>query len=435
MLAWFGIATIAALLAAILSKRVSPLVALIAVPIVAALAAGFGGRTFAFAVQGLESVAPLVAMNVFAIIFFGILADAGLFAPFVRGILRIVGRNPARIAAGTTLLAGLVQLDGAGAVTFLITIPAMRPLYDELKMDRRVLACTCALGAGVNNMFPWGGPTMRAASALDVPVADIYNPLALVQLVGFAFAVLCAWYLGVREARRLAGEPAVVEVADAEPPSIGVPTPTWRTLTNVALVVGVVTAMVVTIDGRPLLHPALAFMVAAAIALVVNYPSLKDQGDRIDAHAPAALMLASVLFAAGAFTSIMTGTGMLTAMASSGANLVPESIAGHLPVLLGVFSVPLSLIFDPDSFYFGVLPVVAGVAAQVGVPPVDIAQGALLGQMTTGFPISPLTPATFLLTGLAGVSLADHQRFSLFYLWLTAIVMTIAAVVSGVFPL
>jgi CitMHS family citrate-Mg2+:H+ or citrate-Ca2+:H+ symporter len=433
MLAWFGIATIAALLAAILSKRVSPLVALVAVPIVAALAAGFGGRTFAFAVQGLESVAPLVAMNVFAIIFFGILADAGLFAPFVRGILRIVGRNPARIAAGTTLLAGLVQLDGAGAVTFLITIPAMRPLYDELKMDRRVLACTCALGAGVNNMFPWGGPTMRAASALETPVADIYNPLALVQLVGFAFAVLCAWYLGVREARRLAGEPAAAEVVRAEP--AGVSTPIWRTLTNVALVVGVVTAMVVTIDGRPLVHPALAFMVAAAIALVVNYPSPQDQGDRIDAHAPAALMLASVLFAAGAFTSIMTGTGMLTAMASAGANLVPESIAGHLPVLLGVFSVPLSLIFDPDSFYFGVLPVVAGVAAHAGVPPVDIAQGALLGQMTTGFPISPLTPATFLLTGLAGVSLADHQRFSLLYLWLTAIVMTIAAVVSGVFPL
>jgi CitMHS family citrate-Mg2+:H+ or citrate-Ca2+:H+ symporter len=435
MLAWFGVGTIAALLAAILSKRVSPLVALIAVPIVTALAAGFGGRTFTFAVQGLESVAPLVAMNVFAIIFFGILADAGLFAPFVRGILRVVGRNPARIAAGTTLLAGLVQLDGAGAVTFLITIPAMRPLYDELKMDRRVLACACALGAGVNNMFPWGGPTMRAASALRATVADIYDPLALVQLMGFAFAVLCAWYLGVREARRLASEPATAEALRAEPRTAAVPTPLWRTFTNVALVVGVVTAMVVTVGGRPLVHPALAFMIAAAVALLVNYPSLQDQANRIDAHAPAALMLASVLFAAGAFTSIMTGTGMLTAMASAGANLVPATIAGHLPALLGVFSVPLSLMFDPDSFYFGVLPVVAGVAAQIGVPPDDIAQGALLGQMTTGFPISPLTPATFLLTGLAGVSLADHQRFSLFYLWLTAIVMTIAAILLGVFPL
>jgi CitMHS family citrate-Mg2+:H+ or citrate-Ca2+:H+ symporter len=435
MLALFGVATIAALLFAILSKRVSALVALIAVPIVAALAAGFGGRTFDFALDGIESVAPLAAMNVFAIIFFGILADAGMFAPFVRGILRVVGRSPARIAAGTTLLAGLVQLDGAGAVTFLITIPAMRPLYDELKMDRRVLACTCALGAGVNNMFPWGGPTMRAASALDTPVADIYNPLALVQLVGFAFAVLCAWFLGVREARRLAAEPVTADAGLAGAPAVHDATPLWRTVTNAVLVVAVVTAMVVTVDGRPLVHPALAFMVAAAIALVVNYPSPQEQAVRIDAHAPAALMLASVLFAAGAFTSIMTNTGMLTAMASAGANLIPAGAAVHMPVLLGIFSVPLSLIFDPDSFYFGVLPVVAGVATQFGVPPDDIAQGALIGQMTTGFPISPLTPATFLLTGLAGVSLADHQRFSLRYLWLTGIVMTTVAVVLGVFPL
>jgi CitMHS family citrate-Mg2+:H+ or citrate-Ca2+:H+ symporter len=434
MLALFGVATIVALLFGILSKRVSPLVALIAVPIVVAFAAGFGGRTFDFAIEGIESVAPLAAMNVFAIIFFGVLADAGLFAPFVRGILRVVGRNPARIAAGTTLLAGLVQLDGAGAVTFLITIPAMRPLYDELRMDRRILACTCALGAGVNNMFPWGGPTMRAASALDMPVTDIYNPLALVQLIGFGFAVLCAWYLGSREARRLAAEPATFDAERGVPPAV-VATPLWRTITNAVLVVGVVSVMVVTVDGRPLVHPALAFMVAAAIALVVNYPSPEDQALRIDAHAPAALMLASVLFAAGVFTSIMKGTGMLTAMASAGADLIPANATAHMPVLLGIFSVPLSLIFDPDSFYFGVLPVIAGVGAQAGVPIDDMAQGALIGQMTTGFPISPLTPATFLLTGLAGVSLADHQRFSLKVLWLTGIVMTFAAVALGVFPL
>ncbi|MBL8550228.1 MAG: hypothetical protein JNJ73_09595 [Hyphomonadaceae bacterium] len=433
MLALFGVATIAALLIGILSKRVSPLVALIAAPIVAALAAGFGGRTFTFAVEGIQSVAPLAAMNVFAIIFFGVLADAGLFAPFVRGILRIVGREPARIAAGTTLLAGLVQLDGAGAVTFLITIPAMRPLYDELRMDRRVLACTCALGAGINNMFPWGGPTMRAASALETPITDIYNPLAPVQAIGFAFALACAWWMGAREARRLKALAPIEVAAAAETPASAAPL--WRTLVNTLLVIGVVVAMVVTVDGHPLVHPAIAFMIAAALALLVNYPAPDAQAARIDAHAPAALMLASVLFAAGAFTGIMKGTGMLTAMASAGAGLIPPAAAAHMPALIGVFSVPLSVVFDPDSFYFGVLPVVAGVGAQIGLPPDDIAQGALIGQMTTGFPISPLTPATFLLIGLAGVSLADHQRFSLFYLWLAGIVMTIAAVALGVFPL
>lgn len=96
---------------------------------------------------------------------------------------------------------------------------------------------------------------------------------------------------------------------------------------------------------------------------------------------------------------------------------------------------PLSMLFDPDSFYFGVLPVVAEVSHHLGVPPVQVAQGALLGQMTTGFPVSPLTPATFLVCGLTGIDLADHQKFTFLFLLAASVVMTFACVLLGVFPL
>jgi CitMHS family citrate-Mg2+:H+ or citrate-Ca2+:H+ symporter len=124
---------------------------------------------------------------------------------------------------------------------------------------------------------------------------------------------------------------------------------------------------------------------------------------------------------------------MLAAMARASVALVPPGWGGHLPVVLSVLSMPLSLLFDPDSFYFGVLPVLAEVGGAFGVAPVHMAQAAVLGQMTTGFPVSPLTPASFLIVGLTGVELVEHQRFTIPLLFGASLVMTAASVIFGVF--
>jgi citrate-Mg2+:H+ or citrate-Ca2+:H+ symporter, CitMHS family len=183
------------------------------------------------------------------------------------------------------------------------------------------------------------------------------------------------------------------------------------------------------------LDPVAMFMVGVVLALQINYPDLRMQRERIDAHAREALLMAGVLFAAGTFTGIMRESGMLAAMAGSAVRLAPRSLAPHLPFVLGLLGMPLSLVFDPDSFYFGVLPVLAEAGKAFGVAPVQLAQAAVLGQMTTGFPVSPLTPATFLIVGLTGVELAEHQKFSIPFLLAASVLMTGVSVAVGVFPL
>ena len=188
MLALLGLVTITLVSVAILSRRVSPLAALLSVPILAALLAGFGRSTATFIAHGIQSVAPVAAMFVFAILFFGVMTDAGMLDPIIDSILRMVGVSPPRIVMGTALLALLVHLDGSGAVTFLITVPVMLPLYDRLGMDRRVLACAASLAAGAN-FLPWTGPMIRASAALHLPVTTIFNPLIPVQLIGLLFCI------------------------------------------------------------------------------------------------------------------------------------------------------------------------------------------------------------------------------------------------------
>jgi CitMHS family citrate-Mg2+:H+ or citrate-Ca2+:H+ symporter len=295
-------------------------------------------------------------------------------------------------------------------------------------MDRRVLACTASLAAGVN-FLPWTGPTLRASAALHIPVMTIFRPMIGVQIVGLAFVFGAAWWLGRREELRLdlSGGQASGVAAVAEDPASEVlhrPALYWFNLLLTLVVLGTM------ISG--LAEPVVVFMIGTALALIVNYPNAEQQRARIDAHARAALLMAGILFAAGAFTGIMSGSGMITALANAAVGTVPPALGPRIPVLLGLTSMPLSLLFDPDSFYFGILPVVADVSARFGIPQVQVAQAALLGQMTTGFPVSPLTPATFLVAGLSGIELGNHQRFSIPWLLGASVVMTMAALVFGV---
>src|SRR5579863_4490755 len=202
MLAALGLLTVLSLLVAILSKRVSPLVALVCFPVAASLCAGFRLDTARFALAGIQGIAGVIGMFVFAILFFGIMTDAGLLSPLISWLLRAIGTRPSRIVPGSALLGLLVHLDGSGAVVFLVTIPALLPLYQRVGIDRRILACVISLAAGVN-FLPWTGPTLRASAALHVPVSSIFQPMIGVQVVGLVFVFIVAWVLGMREEKRL----------------------------------------------------------------------------------------------------------------------------------------------------------------------------------------------------------------------------------------
>jgi CitMHS family citrate-Mg2+:H+ or citrate-Ca2+:H+ symporter len=429
-LALLGLLTILAVLTAILSKRVSPLAALVCFPVAASLIAGFGLATGRFILAGIQGISGVIGMFVFAILFFGTMTDARMLEPLIAWLLRAIGRRPSRIVPGSALLALLVHLDGSGAVVFLLTIPALLPLYDEVGIDRRILACVVSMAAGVN-FLPWTGPMIRASAALHVPATTIFFPMVGVQAVGLAFVFATAWMLGRREERRLKIDENAARTMreDASTSSSKSELPR-RFYLNVALTLLVLSVM---LTGK--VDAAVIFMLGTVLALMLNFPDMKEQQARIAAHAPAAILMASILFAAGAFTGILKGTGMLSAMAGAAVQHLPHSGARFIPVTLGILSMPLSLIFDPDSFYFGVLPVVASAAGSLGIAPIAVAQAALLGVHTTGFPVSPLTPATFLVVGLSEITLAQHQRFTIPFLFAASLLMTLAAVLFRVIPL
>lgn len=423
MLAFLGLLTILLLLFLVITKKASPVIALTLVPILTGMLAGKTTELPAMIGEGLQAIAPTGVMFVFAILFFGILLDAGTFQPIISRLLKMAGNDPVKIALATAVLAMLIHLDGSGAVTFLVVIPALAPIYDQLGMKRITLACIVALSAGTMNMVPWGGPTIRAATALNVSVTDLFNPMVIPLLSGLATVFGIAFFLGKREKNQLQSETLLSEESYEVNP-LHRPKLFWI---NVLLILVAITSII--LSWAP---PYVVFMVAFALALLINFPKVDEQKKRIDAHAKEAMLMASILFAAGCFTGILKGSGMMEAMAGTVQTILPEELGRQLPLLTGLVAMPASMLFDPDSFYFGILPLLSSTATNFGASALEVGQAAILGQMTTGFPVSPLTGSTFLLVGLAGVELGDHQKKTIPLAFLVTLVMLLVSVLLGV---
>lgn len=432
MLAILGFSMIIVFMFLIITKRMSAMVALVAIPILFALLGGFGPGIGEMMLNGIKQVAPTGVMLMFAILYFGIMIDAGLFDPLVSKILAVVKGDPLKIVLGTAILSMLVALDGDGTTTYMITVSAMLPLYKRIGMNPLILTCVAMLSFGVMNMTPWGGPTARAVAALQLDVADVFTPIIPVMVAGLLWNLFTAFILGKKERKRLGIAKiqyskeellAVSELAatstveDYKRPKL-----LW---VNLALTITLLICLVTSV-----LPLSTLFMIAFVIALMINYPNLDDQKARISNHAGNVLAVVGLVFASGIFTGILSGTEMVDAMANSLVAVIPESLGSSFAVITAVTSIPFTYFMANDPYYFGVLPILAETAAAYGVDPVEIARASILGQPVHA--MSPLMASAYLLVGMAGVEFGDHQKFIFKWALGSCFVMIIAAIVLGV---
>ncbi|HCL15515.1 MAG TPA: citrate transporter [Pseudomonas sp.] len=416
----------------ILLRRISPLVAFVTLPVIASALAGFGlGEIGKFITEGLKAVAPTATLFIFAILYFGVMRERGLFAPLVNFLLRSTGGKPLAVAVVTVAVTAVTHLDGIGAATFLLVIPALLPLYLRLGMKREMLLCLVVLSAGVMNMVPWGGTTARASAVTGIDASQLWISLIPVQAVGLALVMALAVFLGLRAQRSPLGHGMLAghEAAQtAEPGDDGrqLSPLSWRYWANLVLTLIILVCLFT--GAFPLFA---CFMVGLGVALVLNYPSLAEQNQAVLRHASDAMQMALVMLAAGILLGVLAGAGMSDGMAHWMINVLPEGSANWLHVIIGAFGVPLGMLFSPDAYYFALLPVIRDVAVAAGVDAQAVASAMLIGE-NTGFGISPVVPSVYLAIGLAGVELYKHIRYTVLWAWGISLVMLAAAVVFGV---
>ena len=424
MLAFLGFAMVATFLTLIMTRRLLPLVALTLVPLCYGIFAALLGhfptaKLGPMMLDGLKTLAPTGVMLLFAILYFALMIDRGLFDGVVAWILRRVKGDPLKVALGTVALTLIVSLDGDGSTTYMICVAALLPLYQRLGMNTLLMTCLMLLSSGVMNLTPWGGPTARAASALHLEPSAIFVPMIPAMLFAVAAIFALAWHYGSRERARLGILALEVLGSAAARPRL-----LWF---NGLLTTGLMACLIFALLPMPVL-----FMTAFGIALTVNCRDIAAQKEQITAHAANVLSVVSLIFAAGIFTGILSGSGMVEAMSKSLLTIIPDTLGPHLAVITALVSLPFTLFLSNDAFYFGMLPVLAEAAGHYGISPIEIARASLIGQPV--HLLSPLVPSTYLLVGLARVELGDHQRFTLRWATLVSLALLLGALLVGVFP-
>lgn len=407
-LALLGFAMIVVFMALIMAKKLSPFTSLILIPVLFGILAGYGWDTLTYAMEGIKSVASTFAMMTFAILFFGIMLTAGMFDPMVDKVVNWCKGDPLKVLVGTAVLAAFVSLDGDGTTTVMICCTALIPIYNRLGIRKIYLANLIILQNCIMNLIPWGGPTARVMSVMNLDAGEILAPLVPGMVVSAVYVIGVSIYLGRKERKRLGVSNITntvnrVEVSEEEA-AWKRPKLIWF---NLLLTAAIVVSLILGLASS-----AILFGVGTAIALLVNYPQQKVQRNVISSLAPDMINVIMMVLGAGVLMGVLNGpenAGMSNAIAQFLVAVIPESLGRFFAVIIAVISAPGTYLLNNDAFYYGVLPPLAATAQAYGFTDLQIGFAALMGQAFHF--LSPLVPFIYLLMDQTEITLAEYQGY------------------------
>lgn len=423
-----GFILIAIIMYVLIADKMTPAVAFIVLPLFAVLLLGKNPIEISEYIKtGLTSILNTAVMFMFSISFFTLMSEQGLFDPIVDFILKKVGKNVTAIFISILIVTFVANLGGSGASAYLITIPAFKPIMDKLKVKPTRFTGTLLAMMAPMNLLPWGGPTIRASSVAQVESSQLFNyilpVLATMMVIALAIAVL-------NSKLHLKDEGNVLLTGDLtkkEQEKKNKKTSKGLFYFNLIITLGVLILLFVDI-GLPMYF---VFMLGYVLAIVGNYKTSSLQTQKIKEYGDNAIVMTITLFSVGIFVGIITGSGMINAMAISLISLLPEAISPHLHWFIAFFGVPIMMILGTDAFYFALLPIVIGVVEPFGIDSQTVA-AAFIITGTWGTYISPSVSSNYIGVALAETTIGEHLKRNFPIMWAASIVTLLAATFLGI---
>ena len=455
LLTVFAYAMMVVFMYVIMKKKMSPFTALVLIPLAFALVAvltgvvqdvnigtlvrqGLFGNDSKDKLTKISGTAETGVMLLFAILYFSLMLDSGLFDPITNKMIRYAKGDPMKVLVATAIVAAAVSMNGDGTTTTLICCSAFVPIYKKLDMKLMNLGVLVILQNTIMNLLPWGGPTARAMSVLGVE-ADILGYLAPGMVISILYVIFfVARGMGKKERARLgikeltdAELDELTTISDPEVLAIRRPQNFWINAIMTLVLIGwlVAGSFIDAIEVKPVV----LFLIGTGLAMMINYPDLKTQSKRIGENAGDAVQVVLLVFGAGVFMGLFQGTGMAKALADSIVHIIPQQLAGFWSLIIALISVPGTFFLTNDGFYYGVLIPFAEIGRQYGFTDMQMALASLMGQAF--HLLSPLVAFIYLLLRLTGLDMGEWQRESAKYAAVVFVIFVVTIVLMGHMPL
>lgn len=401
------------------------------IPILCAFILGFGLKDIqGFMNSGFSSVLNTVVLFSFAIMFFSMLSDVGMFDVIVNRVMGFLGNNVLIVLYIACFVTMISHLDGSGATTALVTIPTMLPIFKKMKMRPISVVAVMSIMSGAMNITPWCASMLRVTSVLSLDAQELWRYLVPVQGFAIVGGLLLMIPMAWAEKRNGAGmtdeEFAALKLEIARPAEVKVSKPVLiidLVLTGV-LVVGLLLGWFST---------AIGFIVAFGLALVINYPKVKDQGGTIKKYGGPAINMVMTILAIGVMVGVMNGTGMIEEMTNALLSILPESLGQHLTFLVSLLVVPINTVIGSDNVYFALTPIVQGLVSNYGVSNMALATSIVV-PCALAANVTLIGASPYLALGLADCTMGDQLKYTFKYIFILGVASTLFAALIGCIP-
>ena len=432
MTAALGFIMLAIIVVLLISNKTSIIPVFGIIPVIAAAALGYGLADIqGFMNDGFKSVLNTIILFSFAVMFFSLLSDVGMFDVIVNRVMKYLGNNVLAVLYIACFVTMISHLDGSGATTALVTIPTMLPIFKKMKMRPICIVFVMTLMSGAMNITPWCASMLRITSVTGLDAQELWRYLALVQAFAIVGGLLLMIPIAAVEKRNGAGmtdeEFAELKKTLEQPAKVSVSKPVL--VFDMALTAFMIVGLLLGWFGT-----AIGFIVAFGLALIVNYPNVKQQSAKIKQYGGPAINMVMTIIAIGVLVGVMNGTGMIEGMTNVILGVLPESLGRHLCFLVSLFIVPINAIIGSDNIYFALTPIMQSIVSTYGVTDMALATSIVV-PCALGAGITLIGPSPYLALGLADCTMGEHLKYSFKWVWLLAAVTTVFAGVIGKIPM